>query len=214
MTIRKTIATLAFASAAAGAAPPLPPETAEFTLSDLEQQHEDQARQNREAQTRWSEWQARMKADFAQATRLNASPELVIEAMSRFLKAYAADNPFSNEDERLRGMAQRWRELARNGPIDDTVDIELSHLEYERAPSVTYPSLSLRLRETGDVLVEVLVDMDGAVVSANVLRSSGYPRLDNSAREAARGARFKPPRLLMPGQRARTAVPFSYKFDG
>ena len=86
-------------------------------------------------------------------------------------------------------------------------------IEYTRAPAVTYPPISLRLREMGDLLLRVLVNEQGRVERAEVQKSSGYPRLDNAAREAALKAAFKP---YLDGGRAVpvwVVVPFSFKFD-
>ncbi len=211
--MKTVILTFAVISASVSAAPQLPPEQVDFSVSDLEQQHKEQTQQNREAQARWSEWQARMRSDFERAIQLNSSPEIVSEAMSRFLNAYSANNPFSAEDERLRGEAIRRRDLALKGEVDLIFDTDIASLAYERAPSVIYPPISLRLREMGDVIVEMIVDMNGAVVSATIHRSSGYPRLDAAAREAALKAKFRPLELGARVYRARVMVPFSFRFD-
>jgi protein TonB len=86
-------------------------------------------------------------------------------------------------------------------------------IEYTRAPTPTYPPISLRLREMGDLLLRVLVNEQGKVERAEVQKSSGHQRLDNAAREAALRAAFKP---YMDGGRAVpvwVVVPFSFKFD-
>lgn len=86
-------------------------------------------------------------------------------------------------------------------------------IEYVRAPSASYPPISLRLKETGDLLVRVLVDEHGKVQKVEVQKGSGFARLDNAARDAALRAQFKP---YMEGGRAVTVwvvVPFSFKLD-
>jgi len=56
-----------------------------------------------------------------------------------------------------------------------------------------YPAASRRLDEEGTVLVRVRVGTDGRVIAAELLRSSGYPRLDEAAVAHARRAwRFVP----------------------
>lgn len=55
-----------------------------------------------------------------------------------------------------------------------------------------YPSASRRNQETGSVVVEFLIDTDGQVVESKVGTSSGYPRLDEAARDALSLCRFKP----------------------
>lgn len=86
-------------------------------------------------------------------------------------------------------------------------------IEYVRAPSASYPPISLRLKETGDLLVRVLVNEQGRVEKVEVQKGSGYARLDKAASEAARSAQFKP---YMEGGRPVTVwvvVPFSFKLD-
>lgn len=86
-------------------------------------------------------------------------------------------------------------------------------IEYVKAPALSYPPISLRLRETGDLLVRVLVNEQGKVDKVEIQKSSGYARLDNAARDAAMKAVFKP---YIDGGRAVTVwvtVPFSFKLD-
>ncbi|MEG0820756.1 MAG: TonB family protein [Burkholderiaceae bacterium] len=64
-----------------------------------------------------------------------------------------------------------------------------SHL-HNRAPR--YPPISRRLGEEGEVVLRLLVQADGSVGQARVERSSGHPRLDAAALEAARQWRFAP----------------------
>ena len=65
-------------------------------------------------------------------------------------------------------------------------------VQYIRAPVTRYPPQSRRLREQGVVLLEVLVDERGLPAQVEIERSSGYPRLDEAAREAVLQARFRP----------------------
>lgn len=55
-----------------------------------------------------------------------------------------------------------------------------------------YPSASRRLEEEGTVHLRMLVGVDGRVVQAEVNKSSGFPRLDDAAREALSKCLFKP----------------------
>lgn len=65
-------------------------------------------------------------------------------------------------------------------------------VRYLVPPAPAYPLLSRRLRETGTVLLQVLVDADGRPSQVRLLRSSGFERLDLAAVDAMRRARFKP----------------------
>lgn len=81
--------------------------------------------------------------------------------------------------------------------------VQVSQVEYLRAPAPHYPSLSKRLHEQGVVLLRVLIDVDGQALHVEVEESSGFERLDVEARSAVQRARFKP---WMENGRARQAV--------
>ncbi len=55
-----------------------------------------------------------------------------------------------------------------------------------------YPPASIAMREQGYVVVQVLVDEKGDARTVEVVRSSGYPRLDKSAVDAIRKWTFTP----------------------
>lgn len=70
--------------------------------------------------------------------------------------------------------------------------VDASYL-YNKSPS--YPDISRRLNEQGQVIVRVLVGTKGEVLRAELGKSSGFTRLDRTAVAAVRGWRF------LPGQR-------------
>lgn len=49
-------------------------------------------------------------------------------------------------------------------------------------PKPEYPALSVEMEEEGTVVLRVLVSTKGRALSVSISKSSGYPRLDNSAR--------------------------------
>ncbi|RAI56240.1 hypothetical protein DOO78_21735 [Roseicella frigidaeris] len=55
-----------------------------------------------------------------------------------------------------------------------------------------YPLLSKQLGHQGAVRIVLHIASTGEVVSAEVAQSSGHPELDESARRAALGWRFRP----------------------
>lgn len=73
-----------------------------------------------------------------------------------------------------------------------------------------YPVESIRKRQSGNVLVAVDVDAQGAVVGARVLHSSGFNLLDDSAVSAVQRWRFHP--ALQNGEPvvSRAAVPLTF----
>lgn len=55
-----------------------------------------------------------------------------------------------------------------------------------------YPLQSRQFEETGTVVLNFLIDVDGRVLQSRVESSSGYRRLDDAARRALSLCRFKP----------------------
>jgi periplasmic protein TonB len=54
-------------------------------------------------------------------------------------------------------------------------------LDMQRSQQPEYPAASRRLGEQGSSVIEVLVGVDGRVLDAKLLQSSGYDRLDQAA---------------------------------
>lgn len=91
--------------------------------------------------------------------------------------------------------------------------VQLSHtaVRYLKKVEPIYPKASLRLDESGHVVVLVMVDDHGMPVSASIKQSSGYPRLDNAAREAAMQSRYVPYTLNGVPMRFEVPAPFTFK---
>lgn len=76
-----------------------------------------------------------------------------------------------------------------------------------------YPSASRRRGETGTVVVNFVLGVDGKVERANIKKSSGYDRLDDAARTAVLDSLCKP--YVENGQRIRVTKdqPFVFNLD-
>ena len=79
----------------------------------------------------WSQWQARMKADFDKTAAFNGSADLVVKDWDRFLAVWAEDNPNSKEDDSLRLQANTKRESAMRLSVQQT-----------SIPTVTFPRIN------------------------------------------------------------------------
>jgi protein TonB len=73
----------------------------------------------------------------------------------------------------------------------------------------TYPPLAKAARVSGAVVVEVIINEDGGVVSARAV--SGHPLLRDPAVNAARGWRFKP--TLLSGQPVKVVGTITFNFS-
>jgi len=72
-------------------------------------------------------------------------------------------------------------------------------------PAPVYPRTSLRRKETGKVILEVLIQIDGTVGEIRIKQSSGYKRLDRSAMKAVKRWRY------IPAQQAGQAIDYWYQ---
>lgn len=72
------------------------------------------------------------------------------------------------------------------------VELPASDADYLQNPKPIYPSLSKRLGEQGQVVHSVLIGTDGLPVSAKLVKSSGFDRLDQAALSAVMRWRYTP----------------------
>jgi TonB family protein len=75
-------------------------------------------------------------------------------------------------------------------------------------PKPAYPAAAKAVRAGGSVSVQVTIDENGSVISANA--TSGHPLLRGAAESAARGARFSP--TLLSGQKVKVTGVITYNF--
>lgn len=83
--------------------------------------------------------------------------------------------------------------------------------DYLSNPQPTYPRASRTLREQGKVFLRVLVSADGRPLQVLIDRSSGYPRLDNSAHDTVLSRwKFVPARQGQQAVEGWVIVPVSF----
>ncbi len=75
-------------------------------------------------------------------------------------------------------------------------------------PKPLYPAIAKAARASGTVVVQVIVDEEGKVISARAV--SGHPLLQQASVQAAYGARFSPTQLS--GQPVKVTGTISYNF--
>ncbi len=68
----------------------------------------------------------------------------------------------------------------------------ISAVEYIQAPQADYPAMAKRMGEEGRVVMQVLVNDKGRAERVEIIKSSGFNRLDESAKMALMRAIFKP----------------------
>jgi protein TonB len=72
------------------------------------------------------------------------------------------------------------------------VEVTQGETEYIRPPRVVYPAMSKRNGESGVVIIAVYYNTLGYAKRAEVLKSSGFERLDRAAREAVLASQVTP----------------------
>ena len=77
-------------------------------------------------------------------------------------------------------------------PATASVQLPSSDADYLQNPRPTYPPVSKRLGEQGLVVHSVLIGVDGLPVSAKLVTSSGFARLDQAAFVAVMRWRYTP----------------------
>jgi protein TonB len=77
-------------------------------------------------------------------------------------------------------------------PAPPRIELPSSSADYLQNPPPAYPAMSRRLGEQGQVMVRVLIGIDGKAQQAQVSRSSGYERLDQAALNAVLRWRYVP----------------------
>ena len=88
------------------------------------------------------------------------------------------------------------------------------HADYLHNPPAAYPALSRRLGEEGTVRLRVRVGADGQALMVRLAESSGFARLDDSAREAVAHWRFVPARRGQEAIESEIIVPVIFRLKG
>lgn len=77
-------------------------------------------------------------------------------------------------------------------PATQGIQLPSSDADYLQNPKPPYPGLSARLGETGKTVYKVWIGVDGKAQRAELVKSSGFSRLDNAAYETVMRWRYVP----------------------
>ena len=89
-------------------------------------------------------------------------------------------------------------------PAPPRVELPSTDADYLQNPRPVYPAMSKRLGEQGQVIYSVLIGVDGNAISARLVKSSGFDRLDAAAYAAVMRWRY------VPGKRSGVVTQMSY----
>ena len=81
-------------------------------------------------------------------------------------------------------------------------------------PVPTYPDMARTAGIEGQAVVEALVDVDGSVADARILKPSGNASLDQAAVDAAMRAKFTPAKQRDKPVRVWVSIPFRFTLTG
>ncbi|MBS4015218.1 MAG: TonB family protein [Candidatus Latescibacteria bacterium] len=81
-------------------------------------------------------------------------------------------------------------------------------------PKPSYPDLARQAGVEGNVVVKALVDVDGTIIDAEILKSSGNNSLDQAALSAARDSRFSAAKQRDQFVRVWVSIPFKFSLIG
>lgn len=89
-----------------------------------------------------------------------------------------------------------------------------SGVEYLQKPAPIYPAFSRRMQEEGKVVLRVLVNLKGKPEQVEIQKSSGFPRLDEAARQTVLSSYlFKPYSENGQTQSVFVLIPISFQLD-
>ena len=93
------------------------------------------------------------------------------------------------------------------------IELPSSNADYLQNPKPPYPPISKRLGEQGKVVHSVLIGADGLPISAKLVQSSGYPRLDEAAHAAIMRWRYVPGKRNGVAEAMSFNVPINWVLD-
>ena len=98
-------------------------------------------------------------------------------------------------------------------PAPPKVELPSSDASYLNNPPPPYPPLSKRLGEQGLVVVRVHISTDGIATRAEVQKSSGFPRLDETAIQTVLRWRYVPGKRAGVPEAMWYSVPINFVLD-
>jgi periplasmic protein TonB len=99
-------------------------------------------------------------------------------------------------------------------PTPVVITQPIFNADYLDNPPPAYPPLSRRAGEQGRVLLRVLVNPGGRAEEVEVRASSGYSRLDDTARQTVRRWKFVPAKRGSEPVPGWVVIPISFRLEG
>lgn len=119
--------------------------------------------------------------------------------------------PVTTAQTAVKPSADRQLHASVQSMTEELLELETLRVICSHRPSPAYPRSARRLRESGVVQVKVLISTLGEVKDAQVVKSSGYIRLDKAALEAVN--RWRCQAAIRNGQPAEAVAIQPFHFD-
>jgi len=114
-----------------------------------------------------------------------------------------------------------WRPPKTVAAIVTASDIDIIKTKvYEKKPkplsipAPKYPESARRAGIEGDVIIKVLVNIDGSILDARIFLSSGFEELDNAALKASKKAKFESAVQFGRPVKVWVSIPIKFKLTG
>lgn len=112
----------------------------------------------------------------------------------------------------LNGVGHCTEPSAATGQRKDVITYPVQ-LIYSTSDAPKYPAEAKKLKQQGVVVLNAKVELDGTASEVIVDKSSGYPLLDNSARESVKNGKFTPGKLNGQPESMWHRVPVSFQIE-
>jgi TonB family protein len=120
-----------------------------------------------------------------------AAIELRVKAKKKRSLANVPQRSLSSNERRISAVEEQKQSSME---LQDSIEL-VTHHEGSLKPTSPiqpkYPELSKELGEEGKIILQAKINSKGEVVSVEVIQSSGYQRLDQSATQALSAVKFK-----------------------
>ncbi len=141
-------------------------------------------------------------------------------------KAKMPEEPLIDENEFFEEEIANKEEILENDKQNDTfiensiqkiqngIPVEIAQVNYfdKKKCSPSYPRVSIKRGEKGKVLVSVIINEDGFVDLVELIKSSGFKRLDDAALKAAKNCRFIAAKRGGVTVKSKAKVPYNFVY--
>lgn len=102
---------------------------------------------------------------------------------------------------------------SKQATLENTAVTKPHAANYLKNPPPIYPSIARRRKQEGEVMLDVIVSIEGSPKSINIEKSSGHKLLDQAALKAVQRWKFVPARRGSTIVEANVLIPIKFRFN-